>query len=68
MLIYPLGVMGARCAVRKQTIMAHYILSELREEARMERALARFEPDDDLPNAPEADPLASAQSRRAAKQ
>jgi len=36
---------------------------ELREEARLERELL----DDDLPRTPEADDLASAQSRRAAK-
>lgn len=39
------------------------LLLELREEARRERELL----DDDLPRTPEADDLASAQSRRAAK-
>ena len=39
-------------------------LMELQDEARMERALARFTPDDDTPNPPEGDPLSSAQSRR----
>jgi hypothetical protein len=38
-------------------------LMELQEQARFERAMARFEPDDDL-LPPEADPMASAQSRR----
>jgi hypothetical protein len=42
-------------------------LQDLQAEARIERAMARFDdhPDDDLPHAPEADPLSSAQSRRA---
>ena len=41
-------------------------LQDLQAEARIERAMARFDdhPDDDLPHAPEADPLSSAQSRR----
>ena len=38
------------------------LLLRLREEARRERELV----DDDVPKAPEADDLASAQSRRAA--
>ena len=38
-------------------------LMQLQEQARFERAMARFEPDDDL-LPPEADPMASAQSRR----
>ena len=38
-------------------------LMDLQEQARFERAMARFEPDDDL-LPPEADPMASAQSRR----
>lgn len=39
-------------------------LQELQEEARLQRAMARFTPDDDAPNPPEGDPLSSAQSRR----
>ena len=38
-------------------------LQELQEEARLQRAMARFAPDDDL-LPPEADPMSSAQSRR----
>jgi len=38
---------------------------DLQEEARRERAIARFTQCDDTPKPPEADPLASAQSRRA---
>lgn len=47
-------------------LMGTLALEELQQEARLERALARFTADDDLPHAPEADPMASAQSRRAA--
>lgn len=47
-------------------LMGELALQELREEAKLERALARFVPvDDDAPRVPEVDPLASAQSRRA---
>ena len=45
--------------------MAHAILAELREEAKLEASLRRFTQCDDTPCPPEADPLASAQSRRA---
>jgi hypothetical protein len=48
-----------------RTLMAHAILAELREEAKMEASLQRFDQCDDTPNPPEANPLASAQSRRA---
>lgn len=51
-----------KVATRSRTILAHSVLAQLREEARMERHQA----DDDRPNVPEGDPLASAQSRRAA--
>ena len=44
------------------SLMGSGLLLHLREEARRERELL----DDDLPKAPEADDLASAQSRRAA--
>ena len=47
-------------------LLAEVVLRDLAAEARYERALARFAADDDCPNVPEADPLASAQSRRAA--
>ena len=42
--------------------MAHALLAKLREERTLEDRIS----DDDLPNVPELDPLASAQSRRAA--
>jgi hypothetical protein len=45
------------------SLMGSGLLLHLREEARHERELL----DDDLPRTPEADDLASAQSRRAAK-
>jgi len=47
-------------------LMGTLALQELQEQARLERAMSRFTADDDLPHAPEADPMASAQSRRAA--
>jgi len=40
-------------------------LQELQEQARLERAMARFTSDDDAPSVPDGDPLSSAQSRRA---
>lgn len=47
-------------------LLGELALQDLRAEARLERALARFDPaDDDAPRVPDADPLASAQSRRA---
>ncbi len=49
----------------RRALLGSLVLKELQEEARMERALARFTQCDDTPNPPEADPLASAQSRRA---
>ena len=42
-------------------LAAHLLLSELQAEARLARAI-----DDDEPRLPNPDPLASAQSRRAA--
>jgi hypothetical protein len=45
-------------------LLAEVVLRDLAAEARYERALARFAPDDDEPRCPEADPMASAQSRR----
>lgn len=47
-------------------LMGSLALEELQQEARLERALARFTADDDAPRPPELDPLASAQSRRSA--
>lgn len=52
-------------ASRSRTILAHAVLAELREEAKLEASLQRFDQCDDTPRPPEADPLASAQSRRA---
>lgn len=52
-------------AIRPKTILAHLVLAELRQEAALERALARFSQDDDAPRPPEIDPLSSAQARRA---
>lgn len=47
-------------------LLGTLVLQDLQAEARIERAMARFDahPDDDLPHAPDTD-LASAQSRRA---
>lgn len=47
-------------------LLGALVLQDLQAEARIERAMARFDdhPDDDLPNVPEPDPLSSAQSRR----
>jgi hypothetical protein len=45
-------------------LLAEVVIRDLHAEARYERALARFAPDDDTPNPPEVDPMASAQSRR----
>jgi hypothetical protein len=47
-------------------LMGTLALEELQQEARLERALARFTADDDTTHPPDGDPLASAQSRRAA--
>ena len=46
-------------------LMGTLALQELQEQARLERALARFSADDDTTHPPDGDPLASAQSRRA---
>ena len=48
-----------------KTLQAHIILAELKEQGRYERSLARFDADDDLLLI--ANPLDSAQARRAAK-
>lgn len=47
-----------------RTVLAHAVLLQLQDEARRERHLID---DDDTPHPPEC-PLASAQSRRAAKE
>jgi hypothetical protein len=46
-------------------LLAEVVLRDLAAEARYERALARFEQDDDCLPAP--DPMSSAQGRRAAE-
>lgn len=46
------------------SLLGEVVLRELQEQGRYERALARFEPDDDAPRPPS--PMDSAQSRRAA--
>lgn len=48
------------------SLLGEAVIVELQNEARFERALSRFV-DDDMPSPPEVDYLASAQSRRAAK-
>jgi hypothetical protein len=48
------------------SLLGEAVIVELQNEARYERAMNRFV-DDDLPAPPEIDYLASAQSRRAAK-
>jgi hypothetical protein len=45
-------------------LLAEVVLRDLHAEARYERALARFAPDDDEPRCPDVDALSSAQSRR----
>jgi len=44
------------------SLAGELVLMQLRDEARRERLLV----DDDMPRVPDCDPLASAQSRRAA--
>lgn len=51
-------------ATKPRTLLAHAALAALQEQARYERNLSRFEADDDLLI---ANPLDSAQARRAAK-
>lgn len=48
------------------SLLGTLALQEIQEQARLERALARFTADDDTTHPPDGDPLASAQSRRAA--
>jgi len=46
------------------SLLGEVVLQDLKAEARHERALARFSPDDDTTYPPEGSPLDSAQSRR----
>jgi hypothetical protein len=46
------------------SLLGTLALRELQEQARLERALARFSADDDTTHPPDGDPLSSAQSRR----
>jgi len=48
-----------------RTLLAHALMAKLRKEVKLEASLQRFDQYDDTPNLPEADPLSSAQSRRA---
>ena len=43
-------------------LIGQALIQNLQQEARYERALARFQPDDDVPSVPS--PMDSAQSRR----
>ena len=52
---------SSKLATMPRTLAGHLVLAELQAEARLERAM-----DDDTPKVPNPDPLASAQSRRAA--
>jgi hypothetical protein len=45
-------------------LIGQALIQNLQQEARYERALARFSPDDDTTYPPEGSPLDSAQSRR----
>jgi hypothetical protein len=47
------------------SLLGALALQELQEQARLERAMARFSADDDTTFPPDGDQLASAQSRRA---
>ena len=52
---------SSKLATLPRRLASHLLLSELQAEARLARAI-----DDDEPRVPNPDPLASAQSRRAA--
>lgn len=45
-------------------LIGQALIQDLQAQGRYERALKRFEPDDDTPNPPEVDPMSSAMSRR----
>jgi len=58
-------MLGAAVTKRgRLSLLGTLALQELQEQARLERALARFSADDDTPHPPDGDPLSSAQSRR----
>ena len=40
--------MPTKSPIKTQTLMAHIVINELQEEAKLERALRRFTADDDL--------------------
>ena len=40
--------MPTKAPIKTQTLMAHIVINELQEEAKLERALRRFSADDDL--------------------
>ena len=40
--------MPTKAPTKSQTLMAHIVINELQEEAKLERALRRFTADDDL--------------------
>ena len=40
--------MPTKAATKTQTLMAHVLISQLQDEAKLERALRRFTADDDL--------------------
>jgi len=46
------------------SLLGEVVLQDLKAEARYERALSRFSPDDDTTYPPDGAPLDSAQSRR----
>ena len=49
---------------RQLPIEAELIINHLRCEAMVERQCKAFDVDDDVPNAPSADPMSNPQSRR----
>ena len=40
--------MPTKAAIKTQTLMAHVLISQLQDEAKLERALRQFTADDDL--------------------
>jgi len=48
-----------------RTLLAHALVAKLREAVKLEASVQQVDQYDDTPNPPEADPLSSAQSRRA---
>ena len=45
-------------------LMGQALIQDLQQQGRYERALRRFQPDDDTTHPPDGSPLDSAQSRR----